>query len=370
MSGNMQPRGKTTPISNTGSYTTYAHGMGDVALTDAARTPDASARFLGHSQRLDALARNGYVPATILAALDDPRSTARRKAFWEQHFLAAEHAGDGERAFPKMPDDYTPNMTGGQGLSGHRRTHRMCYTDADLTFRMPSVTSVKRYATETRSTFDVPVTAMDAAGRPVSAWVRVTNSGTGAWAVEPIGFSGVTGAKISEAIAARLESRRPSFPPADQRDLIERHKERLAKQGGEVEKAKSSWIEGFSYLPADGVMVMRTSRGGTYGYQVDRATFERVRNDVAPGVAYNALIKNKTEVSPVATCDSCGRVYAQTRGHQCPTVHKVTDPGLQRGQEVNRRQHGAAIRLAGLFRRRDADGPGEAPKAAGPRPEQ
>lgn len=368
MSGNTQPRGKTTPASNNGSYTTFTHGMGEVALSDAVRTPDAATKYLGNAQRLDALARNGFVPATIVAAIDDPRSSARRKAFWDQHFLAAEHRGTGERAFPKMPDDYTPRMTGGQALSGNRRTHRMCYRDSDLTFRMPSVTSIKRYAAETRSTFDVPVTAMDKAGRSVSAWVRVTNTGTGAWAVEPLGFEGVTAAKISEAVAARLESRRPSMPPADQRDLIERHKDRLAKQGMELQPVQSSWIEGFTYLPADGVMVMKTSRGGTYGYHVDRTIFEEVRKDRAPGAAFNALIKNKTEASPVASCDGCGHFYAQSRGHQCPARPKISEPGVRRGQEVNARQHSAASRLAGIFRRREQGGE-DAARAASPRPE-
>ena len=46
-----------------------------------------------------------------------------------------------------MPDDYTPSMTIGKSLEGNRRTHRMCYRGVGVALRMPSATSIKRYAT-------------------------------------------------------------------------------------------------------------------------------------------------------------------------------------------------------------------------------
>ena len=82
-----------------------------------------------------------------------------------------------------MPDDFTPKKTAGQSLSGHRRTHRMAYSDhaGGFTLRMPSATSIKAFEKETGGTFDVPVSARDAAGRTVAGWVRVTRH-RGGWA--------------------------------------------------------------------------------------------------------------------------------------------------------------------------------------------
>jgi hypothetical protein len=349
---------KGAPDSKGGQYAAYKHGVADVDLGVAASGAPASAlverpevKYVGEATRLDTLARAGYVPATIFAAADDPTSAARREAFWDQHALNAEHGGDGA-GYPKMPDDYTPNMTGGNGLSGHRRTHRMKYEDDGLTVRMPSVTSIKRFAAEQKSTFDVPVSAVDENGRPVSAWVRVTKVDNASWSVQPLGFGGVTGAKVSEAIAARLESRRPSRPPTQDGSLIDRFQARRAAQGENLEQVRSQWIEGFSYLHSDGVMVMRTSKGSTYGYNTDKAIFDRLRTSTKPGVLFNALVKGKTETAPVAECDKCHHYYSTARSHRCPGEVKVPDGGLNAPKPANRRMQRHAASLAGIFRRR------------------
>jgi hypothetical protein len=78
------------------------------------------------------------------------------------------------------------------------------------TLRMPSATSIKAFDRETGGTFDVPVSARDAAGRTVSGWVRVTHH-RGGWTSTPVGdFGPRTGARVAESVAAVLEARRPS----------------------------------------------------------------------------------------------------------------------------------------------------------------
>lgn len=301
-----------------GQFATHTRGEGDVSLgTPQAvqSTPDLD-RLFGDAERHEAFTRRGYVAPTYFSAVDDPQSTARRREWWEQHFLSGEHAGDGE-GYPKMPDDYTPRRTLGRALSGHRRTHRMKYTDDGVTFRMPSVTSVKRYAAETGSTFDVPVSAVDESGRSISGWVRVTHGGAGTWSVEGLGFGGVTDAKISEAVSARLEARRSSPGAGDAGSLLERHKARLAAQGTQTDGVRSTWISAVGYSASDGIMFTEASNGRTYGHHVAPETFAKVRGAGSPGAVFNRLVKG-SPVAAVAKCDNCGRSYAESRGHTCP----------------------------------------------------
>ncbi len=122
-----------------------------------------------------------YVLAVAVRGGPDPRHAHGRATWWGAHFRTAEYGGGtpagqvGE--YPQMPDDFTPKRTLGQALSGHRRTHRMAYINkaGGYTLRMPSATSIKAFDRQTGGTFDVPVSARDAAGRSVSGWVRVTH---------------------------------------------------------------------------------------------------------------------------------------------------------------------------------------------------
>lgn len=367
MSKDFQPRQpKGIPIG--GQYATTARGEGGVSLAGTSagtRVPPQRStplldRLFGDAERHDAFERRGYVPPTYFAAVDDPRSTRLRREWWEQHFVSGEHRADGD-GYPKMPDDYTPSRTVGRALSGHRRTHRMRYEDNGVTFRMPSVTSIKRYAQETGTTFDVPVSAVDENGRPISGWVRVTNNGAGVWSAEGLGFNGVANAKISEAVASRLESRRPRRGPRQTGDLLERHKARLASQGAETERVRSTWISAVGYNSEAGVMFTETSNGKTYGHYVDPDTFNAVRGDRSPGAAFNAMVKG----SPTATvtrCGKCNRVYAEVNGHTCPTPPKTPAPGPK---PVNLAQRAAAEQIARGAQRLRRTNPGAADGKAG-----
>lgn len=318
-----QPRG--IPIG--GQFAISARDESAVHLSPGSEPgSDLIDRLFGTAERHDALLARGYVPPTFFAAVDDPRSTARRKEWWDQHFVSAEHNPEAD-GYPKMPDDYTPNQTGGRALSGHRRTHRMKYTDNGVTFRMPSVTSIKRYARETGSTFDVPVSALDESGRTISGWVRVTSNGAGVWSAEGLGFTGATNAKISEGVASRLESRRPSRSPRLTGDLIERHKARLAAEGARTQPVRSTWISAIGYNPEAGVMFTETSSGASYGHHVDPDTFERVRGDRSPGAAFNELVKGKAAFAAVARCTQCRSVYAESNGHSCKVDPRMPQAG-------------------------------------------
>ncbi|WP_460866550.1 hypothetical protein [Nocardioides pakistanensis] len=344
MSTEYQPRQpKGIPIG--GQFANREHSEAGLTLDGpgAARRPPASHadRLFGDAERHDALLSRGYVPPTFFAAVDDPRSTARRREWWEQHFISAEHDEQGS-GYPKMPDDYTPKRTLGRALSGHRRTHRMNYTDGDVTFRMPSVTSIKRYAQETGSTFDVPVSAQDSSGRTVSGWVRVTNNGAGVWSAEGLGFTGATNAKISEAVASRLESRRPRLGAMATGDLIERHRARLAAQGATMEPVRSKWISAVGYNSDAGVMVTQTSNGNVYGHHVDADTFAAVRGSASPGATFNSLVKGHGGAQ-VSNCAKCGRFFAEENGHLCPVAPKAPAPGPK---PVNLEQRRAAQQIA------------------------
>ena len=75
-------------------------------------------------------------PAAAPRASVDPRSSAYVHDWWEAEHATAEY-GNEAGAYPQMPDDYTPSQGLGNALSGHRRTHRMAYSGAGVSMRMP-----------------------------------------------------------------------------------------------------------------------------------------------------------------------------------------------------------------------------------------
>ncbi len=128
------------------------------------------------ADRRERIRAGGYVsPAAAPRASVDPRSSAYVHDWWEAEHATAEY-GNEAGAYPQMPDDYTPSQGLGNALSGHRRTHRMAYSGAGVSMRMPSVASIRRYALEVgasqggKATFDVPVTATYPGGE-VTGWV-------------------------------------------------------------------------------------------------------------------------------------------------------------------------------------------------------
>jgi len=264
------------------------------------------------------LIEQGYAPAMAGPSSTDPRSRAGIRRWWDEHRLTAE-IRDGA-AYAQMPDDFTPSMTGGHALSGHRRTHRMLYEGAGIALRMPSVASIKRFAAESGETsFDVPVEAVGEAGNAISGHVRVTREGAGAWSVHSLNMPTQAAPKITEAVASVLEARRPSMALAAIGDLAESRRERIARTGSTIRRpATQSWITGVGYNQSAGEMVVQIG-DRRYGYHVAPDAFEAVANATSPGSVYNRLVKG-SERFDLETCADCGRCYNSARGHTCMRV--------------------------------------------------
>ena len=269
------------------------------------------------------LAGGGHVDAVTYQAVGRPDVADELRAeWWDTARVAAEYAADG-RGYPQMPDDYTPSMTAGQALSGHRRTHRMAYRGSGMTLRMPSATSVRAFARNESSTFDVPITAEyrrdDGSTGSVTGWVRVTRFSDREWSTTPIGFKGDTGAPYAEAVAAVLEARRPTAGLREAGDLIEAHRRRVTQGGTTLAPLRSSWIDSMSYDTNTGTMFTQTKKGGLYGHQVPEGVHAAIAHSPRPGEVFNRMRKNRRLNEPVAvaSCPRCQRVYSTAVGHHC-----------------------------------------------------
>lgn len=301
------------------------------AIDEAAHDPEVPAQIRHQAQRTMDLLSGEDVEATTYTAVGNPENTDLREQWWDTVRVAAEYDSQGRR-YPQMPDDYTPSMTGGQALSGHRRTHRMSYQGNGMTLRMPSATSIRRFATDEQgaSTFDVPITAVfnrpDGTQGSVTGMIRVTRFGDHQWSTTPLGFPpGADSEAYAEAVCAVLESRRVSRGLAQAGDLVERRRERLASAGAPMAPVKSSWIQAMGYTP-DGVMLTQAKAGKTYGHKVPREVYEAISKSPGPGAAYNAFRKQGAMMSPavVETCGTCMNVYSVARGHSCSGVKPPT----------------------------------------------
>lgn len=299
-----------------------------------------------------AIAAGEPVPA-IFATGDSGHAPDR---WWDTQASIAEWAGEGA-AFPKMPGDWTPQRTGGTADTGLRRTHRMTYEGNGFTLRMPSATSIRSFSAAGRGAFDIPVEATDEHGRCITAWVRAVQHKPGHWSVSGLGFGGATDAKVSEAVASVLESRRPTAAVRQAGDLIEKHRQRLADRGESLQPVRSGWIAAVGYSDADRIVMMHTQArtnaaglhvpGRTYATQVPPEVFEELQTADRPGAVYNRLVKGRPG-QMVASCGRCGRTYAASRAHDCPALiadHTQPVDGLD--ETPGRR---AALR--GLRRRR------------------
>jgi len=321
-----------------GQWTTAARSEADVSLD---QSPTAAMHAI--AARHDALTAAGFVPALAVTALDDPARTYGRQDWWDTHFATSEYRAGGG-GYPQMPDDYTPSRTGGNAMSGDRRTHRMKYASDELTLRMPSATSIKRFSrTEDQRTFDVPVSAAftspDGSERTVAGWVRVTRGGAGSWTATGMGFDAGADAHVAEAVAAVLESRRPSRALREVGDLIARRRERESGAGVPLSPVASSWISAVGYDEASGIMATQTEAGATYGHLVSRERFSAVVNSDSPGARFNSLVKGKQPRAEVVQCEQCGRFSSALKAHVCPTV-----PAPASVEEI--RQNAAARRRA------------------------
>ncbi len=264
------------------------------------------------------------VRATVIAAGDDVRVAGgprRVEDWWERKLTTGEYSpgvASSDRDFKKMPDDYTPNMTPGNAMTHNRRTHRMHYAGPEVELRMPSYTSINRFAAENPGeTFDVPVTA-EYPGGSIEGWVRVTKSENGTWRTKGLGFTTAQSVYVDEAVNCVLEARRPTRALTDVGPILESRRERFARQGIQVPRlATSGWIKSLGYDKSTGTMMMETETGSSYGYHVPEETYRAVALAHSPGAVFNRF-KGRMERVEVKKCGDCGRFSARPNSHKCP----------------------------------------------------
>ncbi len=306
---------------------------------DGARGVELEAFLADRRERIRA---GGYVqPAAAPRAGIDPRSSAYLQEWWEAEHATAEY-GHEAGAYPQMPDDYTPSRGIGNALSGRRRTHRMAYAGAGVSMRMPSVTSIRRYASELAAseggqvTFDVPVTA-EYPGGEVTGWVRVTRSQDGTWATRGLGFSKESSAYVAEAVQCVLAARRPTRALVETGDLLERRRQRAAAIGTTLAEVRSSWIKAAGYDKATGTMVLTTATH-EYGYRVPAEVFSRVTTARQPGGVFNQLVRGRATRVEVRQCERCQRFSADMAAHRCPPREAQRQATTPLQNELSRRR--------------------------------
>lgn len=199
------------------------------------------------------------------------------------------------------------------------RAYLKTYVGSETALRMPSASSVRAYAAQHGTTFDMPVEAHTPGG-PVTGHVRVTSNGEGRWSVSAVAMPEPQGSYVAESVSAVLEARRSSRALGDVQGILQRRRERIASAGVKVRPiASSSWITGVGYNTADRQMVVQMN-GRTYGYRVSPQTFEETITAESPGQAYNRLVKGAPRFE-VKFHDQCGRYYSATSGHRCASAH-------------------------------------------------
>ena len=295
----------------------------DSRIQAAGEPHDILDRLYGDEKRRQTLAAGGYVEPSFVHAAVMPDTTEQIDSWWAQAYTAMGTAQDSWGVLPQV-------------LPSGRRYPRMKYTAADMTLRMPALGRIKREARAQGLPIPVPFSAVDSRGLPIQGVALVTDAGNGRWIVEPRGMGGESAAKIAEAITSQLEGRAVARSDSDTGDLLEAHRRRRLAQGLDVRDSHSKWIEGFAHDADEGVLVMRTNTGKTYGYSVDSSTAVAVMTDYSPGRAFNHLIKGKTPRLEVETCSRCARAYATVNAskHACPQDKVARDRTLSQEQVI------------------------------------
>ena len=317
------------------------------------------------TERAEQLASMGYVRPAATPTNIPTTTTDRISDWWTNSFIDAEH-GHAEGDYPVMPDDNTPGMHGGRSLAGNRRTHRMNYSGAGISLRMPSKTAIHRFAKERGArTFDVPLSVTASDGSTKHGTVRVVRGEGNVWNVKALGFSGSSEIEVSEGVKAILEGQRARTALAEAGDLTRQRVERMTKMGAAEKTVSSEWVKAVGLTTNDGgdpVMTMRTkpyerkdgtvTPGRSYGYKVDPETFKAMSSSGEPGRFFNRQIKGKATPVEVMECDKCHRLSARA-DHVCPT-RSVTAAPRPKTQDAPRAswREAAAARME-RFRRRD-----------------
>lgn len=331
-----QPKG--IPVG--GQFATYAHPESGITL-------NAAQNLQAMAERREMLKRSGFIPATTLQAATAPTTTEHRSEWWDRNLVAAEYRNG--KAYPQMPDDYTPAKTLGHAMSGHRRTHRMNYGNGDIQLRMPSATAIKRFSRENGNpTFDVPISVSLKGGAARQGWVRVTMTGPHSWEATALGGSGEASDQISEAVSAVLESRRPSAALSAVPDLLAAHRARKAAQGTPLAPVTSGWIDSIGYDENSGTLATRIG-AKLYGHKVPKDLFLKLKDADRPGAVFNSLIKPRPGAG-VSQCGTCGNAYIAGAAHTCPKGHKDAS-GLRpeyTGMARRRAEQAATSRSRGI----------------------
>lgn len=345
MTTSTQPR-QPQGIPTGGEYAAFAHGEPGFQLKFAKDRQSMA-------ERRELLRSAGFIPATTLQASASPATTVHREDWWDRNLIAAEYRSTG-KTYPQMPDDYTPAKTLGHAMSGLRRTHRMNYRNGDISVRMPSATSVKRFSAENGNpTFDVPVSVSIKGGAPVQGWVRVTKTGPHSWEATAQGGGGAGADMLSEAVASTLEARRPSVALARIPDLLEASRLREEAKGDPLVPIRSSFIDAIGYDESTGTMATKIKEK-VYGHRVSKDFFEMVKNAERPGAIFNKFIKTNPGAG-VQKCPKCARFFTPDKAHTCPTNHKeesglnhdYTEAARKRAERVaSARSHGVDPALA------------------------
>ena len=298
--------------------------------------------------RAEQLATGGYVTHDYLSDVGDVRRTEGRENWWDRARVTAGY--DNRASVPQMPDDNTPNATGGNALSSLRRTHRMSYEGSDgFAIRMPSHTAMHRYADELAAdgktaTFDIPVQAVGPNGHVIQGWVRATRLGKDAWSTSPMGIPGNPGVAISEAVCAIGEARRGEVRASVQKagDLVEKAVLRDMAKGVSLQEVQSSWISGMGYDPLN--QQMHVEMGGKDYAYAGVTPYEAgvMLNARSAGEAFHEIIgrgkKQKKEgVGVAGCCPACKRFTSPTKTHMCAAgEHAAPSPDNVARNEVAR----------------------------------
>lgn len=277
----------------------------------------------GHKQakRVQTLLQGGYVEPTVVAARVDPSTTDGINEDWAARRAAAEFRPNND-GVPVITDAYDPNYPGAKGLN---RVHRMAYKIGGHTMRAPSAKYVK-WMGKMRGTVDIPLTVETPGGARRTFYVRATYGGPGNWAVSPLGSDSAEARQVAIAYRSTLEAQRVTALPqgAAYKPRVEVVPEK---------PLKGSWMGSVGYDDDHGIMVMKVAGSGrTYGYSVDRATFNEITSADSPGAVFNRLVKFQGHDQKVEECARCRGIYLAARGHKCAPKHADLSNDAQSGR--------------------------------------
>lgn len=314
-----QPR-QPPGIPTGGRYAEHTHGTGDVVL--------------GFARRAQLLEGSGYVPAIVMPSTSDPRSSTRAREWWDRARISAEY-GSG---IPQMQDLIDGPV---------QRRH---YGNDRIKLRMPAVSTIRACAAAAPGTFDIPVSMSLAGANPVQGWVRATPGPNGTWDITTLGGDGPAAAELAEAVTAVLESRRPTQALAQAGDLLESHARRMsakrraaATAGVPMKEVNSSFINEVGYDPASQTLATRIGER-IYGHRVPREVFEVMKESENPGIAFNRLVRGRSQGVAVTQCGSCRRFHSPLADHTCPVDSTAAHPAAPANPGSRREAMVAAFR--------------------------